>query len=129
MKLKGIDGGPHKRRNMWFNSMLREEPYPGLNCTGRSPRWYFPSGPERRCCTVVVRPCRQVGLGTRWTLAPEGAREVGMRSKQHGPYVRGYTRVTMGGTESRDNASCPQSLKPPSVRTGVCNPTPRSLIR
>ena len=30
MKLKGIDGGPHKRRNMWFNSMIREEPYPGL---------------------------------------------------------------------------------------------------
>ena len=26
MKLKGIDGGPHKRRNMWFNSMIREEP-------------------------------------------------------------------------------------------------------
>ena len=23
MKLKGIDGGPHKRRNMWFNSMMR----------------------------------------------------------------------------------------------------------
>ena len=32
VKLKGIDGGPHKRRNMWFNSMIREEPYPGLNC-------------------------------------------------------------------------------------------------
>ena len=31
MKLKGIDGGPHKRRNMWFNSMIREEPYPGSN--------------------------------------------------------------------------------------------------
>ncbi len=31
MKLKGIDGGPHKRRNMWFNSMIREEPYLGLN--------------------------------------------------------------------------------------------------
>ena len=25
MKLKGIDGGPHKRRNMWFNSMIRED--------------------------------------------------------------------------------------------------------
>jgi hypothetical protein len=30
LKLKGIDGGPHKRRSMWFNSMIREEPYPGL---------------------------------------------------------------------------------------------------
>ena len=27
MKLKGIDGGPHKRWSMWFNSMIREEPY------------------------------------------------------------------------------------------------------
>ena len=27
MKLKGIDGGPHKRWSMWFNSKQREEPY------------------------------------------------------------------------------------------------------
>ena len=27
MKLKGIDGDPHKRWSMWFNSMQREEPY------------------------------------------------------------------------------------------------------
>ena len=27
MKLKGIDGGPHKQRSMWFNSKQREEPY------------------------------------------------------------------------------------------------------
>ena len=27
LKLKGIDGGPHKRWSMWFNSMIREEPY------------------------------------------------------------------------------------------------------
>ena len=27
---KGIDGGPHKRWSMWFNSTQREEPYPGL---------------------------------------------------------------------------------------------------
>ena len=30
LKLKGIDGGPHKQRSVWFNSMLHEEPYPGL---------------------------------------------------------------------------------------------------
>jgi len=30
MKLKGIDGGPHKRWSMWFNSMIREEPYQGF---------------------------------------------------------------------------------------------------
>ena len=39
MKLKGIDGGPHKRRTMWFNSMIREEPYPvfSLVVLGTSP--------------------------------------------------------------------------------------------
>ena len=52
-----------------------------------------------------------------------------MTSNQHGPYVRGYTRVTMAGTESRVCASSLQSQKPASVRTGVCNPTPRSWIR
>jgi hypothetical protein len=35
LKLKGIDGGPHKRWNMWFNSKQREEPYQGL--TSREP--------------------------------------------------------------------------------------------
>ena len=36
MKLKGIDGGPHKRWSMWFNSTQREEPYLGLTCMGNS---------------------------------------------------------------------------------------------
>ena len=27
LKLKGIDGGPHKQWIMWFNSKQREEPY------------------------------------------------------------------------------------------------------
>ena len=30
VELKGIDGDPHKRWSMWFNSMLREEPYQDL---------------------------------------------------------------------------------------------------
>ncbi|KAF1856151.1 hypothetical protein Lal_00002526 [Lupinus albus] len=30
LKLKGIDGGPHKRWSMWFNSTQREEPYQDL---------------------------------------------------------------------------------------------------
>ena len=30
LKLKGIDGDPHKQRSMWFNSKQREEPYQGL---------------------------------------------------------------------------------------------------
>ena len=28
LKLKGIDGGPHKQRSVWFNSTQRAEPYP-----------------------------------------------------------------------------------------------------
>ncbi len=30
LTLKGIDGDPHKRWSMWFNSKIREEPYLGL---------------------------------------------------------------------------------------------------
>ena len=30
LKLKGIDGDPHKRWSMLFNSKQREEPYPHL---------------------------------------------------------------------------------------------------
>ena len=33
LKLKGIDGGSHKRWSMLLNSKQREEPYPGLTCT------------------------------------------------------------------------------------------------
>ena len=33
LKLKGIDGDPHKRWIMWINSMQREKPYLALTCT------------------------------------------------------------------------------------------------
>ena len=35
MKLKGIDGDPHKRWSMWFNSKQREEPYQVLTSLDR----------------------------------------------------------------------------------------------
>ncbi len=60
MKLKGIDGGPHKRWSMWFNSMIREEPYLGSNATGYSLKGKLPSGLVVRCCMVVVSSCREV---------------------------------------------------------------------
>ena len=60
MKLKGIDGGPHKRRNMWFNSMIREEPYPGSNANRMAVKAASPSGLLARCCMVVVSSCREV---------------------------------------------------------------------
>src|SRR3972149_6967316 len=43
VNLKGSDGGPHKRWSMWFNSMIREEPYQGLTCAGQSVRTGFPA--------------------------------------------------------------------------------------
>ncbi len=57
LKLKGIDGGPHKRRNMWFNSMIREEPYLGLN-VGRKSRESetLPQGTDYK----VLHGCRQL---------------------------------------------------------------------
>ena len=55
MKLKGIDGGPHKRRNMWFNSMIREEPYLGLN-GGRQ----LLKGGFLRTFFKVLHGCRQL---------------------------------------------------------------------
>ncbi len=60
LKLKGIDGGPHKRWSMWFNSMQREEPYLPLTLTEpwRDPG--VPSGLENRCCMAVVSSCREM---------------------------------------------------------------------
>ena len=55
MKLKGIDGGPHKRRNMWFNSMIREEPYPGSNDRGMCLK-----GCSRKVAVEVLHGCRQL---------------------------------------------------------------------
>ena len=37
-----------------------------------------------------------------------------MTSNQHGPYVRGYTRVTMAGTES-----CPRASVGPIPKSGL----------
>ena len=61
LKLKGIDGDPHKRWMMWINSMQREKPYLPLTC----PRARRDVGvPEResehRCCMAVVSSCREM---------------------------------------------------------------------
>ena len=61
LKLKGIDGGPHKRWSMWFNSMQREEPYQGLTSQepGRNPGVPF-GEPGDRWCMAVVSSCREM---------------------------------------------------------------------
>ena len=55
--------------------------------------------------------------GTLAVLPPQGVRKAGMTSNQHGPYVRGYTRVTMGGTEGRHPATERQSISHGAVNT------------
>ncbi len=60
MKLKGIDGGPHKRWSMWFNSTQREEPYLGLTCGCLGMKVPFSSERPHRCCMAVVSSCREM---------------------------------------------------------------------
>jgi len=62
LKLKGIDGGPHKRWSMWFNSTQREEPYLGLTSSDSPGNRVFPAlpGQSDRCCMAVVSSCREM---------------------------------------------------------------------
>src|ERR1700678_642826 len=120
LKLKGIDGGPHKRWSMWFNSTQREEPYRGLTSeehprnrvseqsdfetgaawlsSARAVRCWVKSRNERNPCRVLVHKTSHAGPPV------TSRRKVGMTSSQHGPYVLGYTRATMERTTSREPA-------------------------
>ena len=61
LKLKGIDGDPHKRWIMWINSMQREEPYLPLTCQERRRNAAVPERePGHRCCMAVVSSCREM---------------------------------------------------------------------
>src|SRR3546814_19338535 len=42
--------------------------------------------------------CQHVTVGTLSRLPVQTVRKAGTTSSHHGPYVRGYTRATMGGT-------------------------------
>ena len=50
-------------------------------------------------------------------------RKVRMTSSPHGPYVWGYTRATMVGTEGSEAARWSKSPKPVPVQIVVCNST------
>ena len=56
LKLKGIDGGPHKRRSVRFNSTQRAEPYQGLTCGCRPPE----TGAALEGAAQVLHGCRQL---------------------------------------------------------------------
>ena len=129
MKLKGIDGDPHKRWSMWFNSKQREEPY--LILTSRWPlrngsfssehRWQVVHGCRQLVSWDVglspatsatpIFSSQQVKLGTLERLPGITWRKVGTTSNHHAPYALGYTRVTMAGTTSSQLARVSKSLK------------------
>ena len=128
LKLKGIDGGPHKRRSMRINSMQREEPYLGLTCTRRVQRWAFLFGwcaggawlSSARVvrCWVKSRNERNprpmlpaVRPGTHGRLPGSTRRKVGMTSSHHAPYVQGFTHATMAGTKGCDIVRWSESHK------------------
>ena len=56
LKLKGIDGDPHKRWMMRINSMQREKPYLLLTCQEFCRDMEVPSG----TWTQVLHGCRQL---------------------------------------------------------------------
>ena len=133
VKLKGIDGDPHKRWSMWFNSMQHEEPYQDLTW-----REVFRNEDLLRPLTQVVHGCRQlvswdVGLSpaTSATLVSSwfslerlpiiNRRKVRTTSSHHAPYVLGYTRATMGMTKSSKFVKTSQSQNIPLVQIVGCN--------
>src|SRR6267154_1901985 len=124
LKLKGIDGGPHKRRSMWFNSKQRAEPYQPLTWdvwdletdlfssagvhTGAA--WLSSARVVR--CWVKSRNERNPHLqlptgraGHSGETAGDKPEEGGDDVKSHGPYGLGYTRATMAVTAGGDGAT------------------------
>ncbi len=116
--------------------MISEEPYPGLTCRHKPARKGGVEGPFGAWRPAqVLHGCRQlvpwgVGLSpaTSATPAPScqrfgratlggppatSRRKEGMTSSQHGPYARGDTDATVGGTTGREAVRRSQSLKAP----------------
>ena len=134
MKLKGIDGDPHKRWSMWFNSKQREEPYqiltslwPGLNRPLSSEQrrqvvhgcrqlvsWDVGLSPATSA--TPVSSCQHVMVGTLERLPVINRRKVGTTSNHHALYVLGYTRTTMAITEGSEPVMASETQKVVSVR-------------
>ena len=74
VKLKGIDGGPHKRWSMWFNSMVREEPYLGLTYTGMA----------QRCASAAMR----LYTGAAWLSSARAVRCWVKSRNERNPYCQ-----------------------------------------
>jgi hypothetical protein len=137
LKLKGIDGDPHKQRSVWFNSMQREEPYQGLTCsctTGRpvslrggstGAAWLSSARVVR--CWVKSRnernPYRRLDMSDE--TAAFNVEEGGDDVKSARPLRPGrHTRYNGRYNETPTREGEPISAKPVSVRIGGCNPPP-----
>src|SRR6478736_4633303 len=136
LKLKGIDGGPHKRWSMWFNSMQRAEPYLALTSTESFRDRGEPSGTVRQVlhgcrqlvsCDVGLSPATSATLAASYVVCLAGLpvasrRKAGMMSSQHGPYVLGYTHATMARTMGSQTARWSESSRNlASVQIVGCN--------
>ena len=126
MKLKGIDGGPHKRWSMWFNSKQREEPYQVLTSFDHSrDRAFFGdkvTGGAWLSSARVVRcwvksrnernpivSCHHL-VGHSGETAGDKPEEGGDDVKSSCPYDLGYTCYNGKYNESLTARSC-KSLK------------------
>ena len=58
--LDTLDGDPHKRWSMWFNSMQREKPYLLLTYLEALVMRVCLLEPRYRCCMAVVSSCREM---------------------------------------------------------------------
>ncbi len=135
-ELKGIDGNPHKRWSMLFNSKIREEPYLDwhpwqshrnmMEATGRQvvhgcrqlcrECWLSPitSEPSSLVANIKLRTL---------TRLPCSLRKVGWL-KFIIPYARSTGCATMASTTRSNTAMWSETLKLVPVRIGVCNSTP-----
>ena len=100
LKLKGIDGDPHKQRSVWFNSMRREEPYQGLT-------WAGPS--ERSDCL------RDQFTGAAWLSSARAVRCWVKSRNERNPYCRLYVSgetATINVEEGGDDVKSARPLRP-----------------
>src|SRR5205823_5642422 len=95
LKLKEIDGGPHKRWSMWLNSKQREEPYQALTCISKLVK---ASESRKGQFAQVLHGSRQlvsrdVGLSTATSVTPVTCCHRAVRlqhSVQHAPPVTSW---------------------------------------
>ncbi len=130
LKLKGIDGGPHKRWSMWFNSKQREEPYLGLTSwlkllergallrntltgaawlsSARVVRCWVKSRNERNPCPMLPAD----NAGDSWGTAGDKPEEGGDDVKSSWPLRLGLHTCYNGrykGLQSREGEPIPKS--------------------